>query len=78
MNERYPQALAGRYGLQDTQGLNGPDLLDALARARGFVRRGGAADTERAAEVFLDEYRAGRLGAITWEDVPNADAETMP
>ncbi len=78
MNERYPQALAGRYGLQDTQGLNGPDLLNALARARGFVRRGGAADTERAAEVFLDEYRAGRLGAITWEDVPNADAETMP
>ena len=78
MNAQYRQVLPGRYGLKDTQGKNGPELLEALARARGFVRRGGVADTERAAEVFLDEYRAGRLGAITWEDIPHADAEDQP
>ena len=78
MNAQYRQVLTGRYGLKDTKGKIGPELLEALARARGFVRRGGVADTERAAEVFLDEYRAGRLGAITWEDIPHADAEDQP
>lgn len=78
VNRRYRHMLVSRYGLSDTQRLGGPELLEALARARGFIRRGGEADTERAAEVFVDEYRAGRLGAITWEDVADGGIEKRP
>ena len=73
MNKKYPRILIKRYKLMDSEGLGGEELLTAVARARGFIGRGNEPDTERAAEVFLDEYRCGKLGAITWERVSDAD-----
>ncbi|MDR0884665.1 MAG: ribosome biogenesis GTPase YlqF [Oscillospiraceae bacterium] len=40
-------------------------LLEAIAQARGFLQRGGAVDTLRAAKTLLDEYRGGLLGRIS-------------
>ena len=43
------------------------DLLKAVCRSRGFLLRGGELDTERAAYVTLDEFRAGKISRVTLE-----------
>ena len=43
------------------------DILCDIGRKRGMVIRGGEIDTERAAVMLLDEYRAGTIGKITLE-----------
>ncbi len=48
----------------------GIELLDEVCRGRGFLLKGGVCDTDRAAAVILDEFRAGKLGRITLELPP--------
>ena len=43
------------------------DLLQVIAKKRGMLISGGEADTERAAIMLLDEFRAAKLGRITLE-----------
>ena len=43
------------------------DLLQIIAKKRGMLVSGGEADTERAAIMLLDEFRAAKLGRITLE-----------
>ena len=43
------------------------DLLKAVCLSRGFLLRGGELDTERAAHVTLDEFRAGKVARVTLE-----------
>lgn len=61
-----PQALAERYKniAADTPK---DELLDAVSTSRGFLLKGGLPDTERAARIVLDEFRAGRIARITLE-----------
>lgn len=49
------------------------DLLKAVCLSRGFLLRGGELDTERAAHVALDEFRAGKVARVTLEQ-PEAGA----
>ncbi len=49
------------------------DLLKAVCLSRGFLLRGGELDTERAAHVSLDEFRAGKVARVTLEQ-PEARA----
>jgi ribosome biogenesis GTPase A len=42
-------------------------LLEAIGEARGFKKKGGIVDLERAAITVLDEFRAGKLGRISLE-----------
>ncbi len=43
------------------------DILEKIAEARGFVKKGGEADCGRAAKIMLDEFRGGKIGRITLE-----------
>ncbi len=43
------------------------ELLELIARKRGMLISGGNPDTERAAVMVLDEFRAAKLGRITLE-----------
>ena len=63
---RYPARLAARYRL-DTDGLDAESLLETIARRRGCVRKGGTLDLEKAANLFLTDYRSGALGRISLE-----------
>lgn len=65
----YPDRLCERYGLNAVQDIPDYELLDMLAVKRGMLLSGGVADTERAAVMLLDEYRGGRLGRLTLEQV---------
>ena len=47
--------------------LDGYTLLQLIAKKRGMLIAGGQADTLRAANILLDEYRSAKLGAITLE-----------
>ena len=63
---RYPKLLAARYGFA-LDGLDGPGLIEAVARRRGCLIKGGGLDLEKAALILLDDYRSGTLGRISLE-----------
>jgi ribosome biogenesis GTPase A len=66
----YPNLLAARYALADSEmDGDGFALLSRIGEKRGMLLPGGAINTERAAIMLLDEYRAGQIGRITLEDV---------
>lgn len=67
LRDNYAAELCARYKLADINGLSGFELLCAVAKARGFVLRGGEADYERAAAVVLDEFRGAKIGRISLE-----------
>ena len=61
-----PEALYARFKKLDD---NTPEeeLLDAVAKSRGLILKGGVLDTDRAAKILLDEFRSGKIGRITLE-----------
>lgn len=66
----YPAALSERFGIgaipDDCE-----ETLCAVAKRRGLLLSGGVADSERAAALLVEEFRAGKLGRISLE-TPNA------
>lgn len=62
---RYPHQLEARYGLSAT-GLDAHDVVEAVGRRRGCLRR-GQLDLEKASQVLLQDYRDGALGRISLE-----------
>ena len=54
-----------RYGIEVDE--NASSTLSAIARARGFLLRGGEVDEERAAYAVIDDFRKGRMGKIILE-----------
>ncbi len=65
---RYPATLAERYGFV-LDGMDGCDVVEAVARKRGCVNkgRGGEFDLEKAAMILLTDYRSGKFGRISLE-----------
>lgn len=73
LRRHYPEALAARYKLSEVPSedeLDSYDLLQLIGRKRGFCISGGEIDTERTANMLLDEFRAGKIGRISL-DIPN-------
>lgn len=68
--QSYPQMLADRYRMTETAGLADYELLELLGKKRGMLMRGGEVDTLRAATTLLDEFRAGKLGRLSFEAPP--------
>jgi len=62
-----PASTAARYKLGENPGTEPHELLEAACKGRGWLLSGGRFDTERAAALILDEFRAGKLGKITIE-----------
>jgi ribosome biogenesis GTPase A len=66
--ERYPKALAVRYGLPgDGKSLDGVGVIEAIASKRGFKLKGGDFDFDKAALALLGDYRSGALGRVSLE-----------
>lgn len=64
--ENYPSYLKDRYKME-VSAMPGKDLLEMLGRKRGMLISGGEVNTERAAIMLLDEFRAGKIGSISLE-----------
>ena len=67
----YPELMNTRYKLTDGDysELNDYDLLTLIGRKRGFLVSGGEIDTERAANMLIDEYRAAKIGRMTLDKI---------
>lgn len=76
MTVRYQELLKERYSLTDM-----PEtptaLLEAVGRRLGCLMAGGVIDLNRAAEAFLRELRAGRIGRVSLEEPPQ-DGVAVP
>ncbi|NLC23937.1 MAG: ribosome biogenesis GTPase YlqF [Oxalobacter sp.] len=70
---RYPALLAARYGME-TAGADGFDVIEGVAKRRGFRVKGGDADVEKASHVLLNDYRSGALGRISLESPETRNA----
>jgi ribosome biogenesis GTPase A len=64
--QRYPAALQARYGC-DPAGLDGPGLVEAIARRRGYLLKGNRVDYEKAGNALVHDYRSGALGRVSLE-----------
>ncbi len=68
LSENYRDLLENRYGKLDFE-CDSYDLLSQIGKKRGMVIRGGDTDTERAANMLLEEYRNCKIGLISLERV---------
>ena len=68
----YPELLSTRYKLGDVlenEELSDYDLFCLIGRKRGFLVSGGEINTERTANMLLDEFRAAKIGRITLDKI---------
>lgn len=64
--ERYPAMITERYGCS-VEGLDATGVIEVVAKRRGLLLKGGDPDLEKAALMFLKDYRTGALGRISLE-----------
>lgn len=69
-----PADFMARFKLEeaDLENNDSYGLLQMIGKKRGMLISGGEIDTERAAIMLLDEFRAAKLGRITVE-MPNGE-----
>ena len=69
----YPELLSARYRLEHIpEEQSDGELLLSIGRRRGFLVSGGEVDTERTANMLLDEFRAAKIGRITLDRIGEA------
>ena len=61
----YPGVLEEKYQIECSEDAYG--ILNDIAKSRHCLLRAGELDTEKAALLLLDDFRAGRLGRLTLE-----------
>ena len=67
LRTQYPGVLAKRYGIQE-EGTQ-VQILEALARSRGCLKKGEEPDYSKASLILFDDFRSGKIGRITLEHV---------
>ncbi len=70
--EIVPQNVKERFHISDTS-LKGAELIEAVCAGRGWLLRGAQYDYDRCCSIVLDEFRAGKLGRITFEKPLNQE-----
>ncbi len=65
LQEHYPEAVPKAYQIEadDSEVV----LLERVAKRRGCLKAGGEYDLDKAANYVIDDFRKGRLGAISLE-----------
>lgn len=69
----YPELLCQRYkldALPSSDEMDDYDLMCFIGRKRGFLVSGGEINTERTANMLLDEFRAAKIGRISLDVLP--------
>ena len=60
------------YGLELEACADAEGLIHAVAMRRGFLRKGGVPDLERAARLLVTDHAAGRLSGLSLELPPDS------
>ncbi len=66
LGARYPGLLRTRYDLK-AETFDGYDVITTIAKKRGYLRKGGTPDLEKAGRALIQDYRSGLLGRISLE-----------
>ena len=61
----YPGFLTKRYQIEEEG--SALEILTAIARVRGCLKKGEELDYTKTAGIFFDDFRAGKIGRITLE-----------
>jgi ribosome biogenesis GTPase A len=64
--KRYPALLNNRYKI-DVAEMDAVDVVEAVAKRRGYRLKGGSPDIEKASLALLVDYRTGALGRVSLE-----------
>ena len=67
--EKYPHFIVERYKLLLPLPTEAAEILEGIGRKRGCIRKGGVVDTENAARIVLSEFREGKLGRATLDEL---------
>lgn len=69
-NEKYKLLLKDKYKLND-EDLDKEtfEIIEAIGRKRGCLISGGEVDTEKASRLFLDDFKNGKIGNISLDNV---------
>ena len=67
VRERYADRLQARYKLANFAGVSDEALLADIGRKRGGLLAGGHVNLQKAAEIAINDFRAGAWGRITLE-----------
>ncbi|MCI7468618.1 MAG: ribosome biogenesis GTPase YlqF [Lachnospiraceae bacterium] len=65
MVKDYPGRIAAAYNISED--LDDAEVLPSIARSKNLVLSEGRGDTRRAADLFLDDLRSGKLGRVSLE-----------
>lgn len=65
MNEHYQGVLEAKYQIESKE--DSYQLLLSIADSRRCLNKGGELDTQKAAQLLLDDFRNGKLGRLTLE-----------
>ena len=68
--ESHKDNLYSRYKIADDFEYDmSYEVMDEIGRKRGCLVRGGEVDYTKVANIVLDEFRNGKIGNITLEEV---------
>ena len=67
--KKNPAGLCGRYKLDELPD-DGQKILEKIGFKRGCIRKGGLLDVDKTIKIILSEFRAGKLGKITLDEIP--------
>ena len=73
LRNNYPELLCTRYkidSIPSCEELDNYSLLKLIGKKRGYFVSGQEIDTERTANMIIDEFRGGKIGRISL-DIPN-------
>ena len=63
--KEYPGTISERYGVEED--MKELDILEQIGVKRGCLKKGSIIDIDKAADIIIDEFRAGKLGKISLE-----------
>ncbi len=74
--EAHPDILQKRYNL-DVLPASAIEIFDEIGRRRGYMRKGGFADTHKVSEILINDFRNGALGRLTLETPAMIEAQKV-
>ena len=67
LRENYKNCLQNRYGIEDLTKLEAEEVLEIVAKNRGYLLKNGAFDTIKATSSIFKDFQEGYFGKISLE-----------
>ena len=70
-NNKYRNMFLDKYKIneEDIDSLDSYDILELVGRKRGCLVSGGNVDMQKAANIFLEDFKSGKIGRVTLESI---------